>query len=302
MPELPDIRVYQTAMQQTLVGQELKKIRLGSPFLLRSVHPSLESVFGKEVIAISRLGKRLVLELEADVFVVVHLMIAGRFHWKKPSAPLPRKTGLAMFDFQHGSLYLSEASTKKRASLHLVAGRASLTQHDPGGLDLFTATSTDFKQRLTQTNNTLKRALTDPRRFDGIGNAYSDEILHHAKLSPLQLTQQLKDAEISRLYQSCVSVLKHWITKLSEEAGKGFPKKVTAFHPDMAVHGKFRSPCPNCSTPIQRIVKGEREVNYCPACQTGGKLLADRAWSKLLKKDWPRTVEQWEALHNQEHS
>lgn len=296
MPEMPDIVVYQKAMAQHLVGQTLQKIRLGSPFLLRSVAPPLTTFHGRRVTEIARLGKRLVLEFEQDQFLVIHLMIAGRFHWKKAAAPLPRKSGLAGFDFDHGTLLLTESSSKKRTSLHAVSGRCQLAEHDPGGVNVLECDLACFQEMLQRQNNTLKRALTDPRRFDGIGNAYSDEILHAAKLSPLQLTQNLKETDIAELYQATRHTLSSWMAKLQQEAAGTFPKKVTAFHPDMAVHGRFRQPCKMCQTPIQRIVRGEREVNYCPTCQTGGKMLADRAWSKLLKQDWPKTVEAWEAL------
>jgi len=297
MPELPDITVYQNAMQAALVGHVLQSVRLGSPFLLRSVQPPLSAVKDKPVLAVRRLGKRLVLALEDDLFLVLHLMIAGRLHWKKAGVALPRKTGLASFDFDHGSLLLTEASSKKRASLYAVAGEEALQNHQPGDLNVLECSFEAFFERLQTRNNTLKRALTDPRRFDGIGNAYSDEILHAAGLSPLQLTQNLDEKAARTLWKASRDTLRFWLEKLLKEASGGFPKKVTAFHKDMSVHGRFKQPCPKCRAPIQRIVQGEREVNYCPKCQTGGKMLADRAWSKLLKKDWPKTVEAWEAIH-----
>lgn len=249
------------------------------------------------MVTISRLGKRLIIGLEQDYFLVLHLMIAGRLHWKKSGIAIPRKSGLACFDFEVGSLLLTESSSKKRASLYFVQGTHALAEHDPGGISMLDASLAAFSEALRASNNTLKRALTDPRRFDGIGNAYSDEILHAAKLSPLQLTRNLKDDEVERLYHAIRQQLQLWMEKLLAQAKGRFPKKVTAFHPEMAVHGKFRQPCPACQATIQRIVRGEREVNYCPNCQTQGKMLADRAWSKLLKKDWPRTLEAWEALH-----
>ena len=296
MPELPDIKTYQKVMETHLLGQRLLKIRLGSPFLLRSVTPPLSLLEQREVKQILRLGKRLVLGLEGSFYLVLHLMIVGRLHWKPPGTSLPRKSGLALFDFDHGSLLLTESSTRKRASLYAVHGAVALAAHDPGGLDLLTTTLAEFHTRLNSGNNTLKRALTDPKRFDGIGNAYSDEILHAAGLSPLQLTGNLSDLEVERLFLACQSTLRLWIDRLLAEAKGGFPKRVTAFHSKMAVHGKYRQPCPTCHSPIQRIVQGEREVNYCPTCQTGGKVLADRAWSKLLKKDWPQTLEGWEDM------
>lgn len=296
MPELPDITVYQQAMTTQLVGTVLVDVRLGSPFLLRSVLPPLQAVIGKKTLSIRRLGKRLVLAMEDEFFLVLHLMIAGRLHWKKAGCPLPKKTGQCAFDFETGSMLLTESSSKKRASLFAVQGEAALEAHQPGGINVLESPFEVFHQVLQSQNNTLKRALTDPKRFDGIGNAYSDEILYAAQLSPLQLTQNLDEAAAHRLWQATRETLSFWIDKLLAESGGGFPKKVTAFHKDMAVHGRFKLPCKRCEVPIQRIVKGEREVNYCPNCQTGGKMLADRAWSKLLKQDWPKTVEAWESI------
>jgi formamidopyrimidine-DNA glycosylase len=294
VPELPDVTIYVERLQARLAGQPLQRVRLASPFLLRSVAPPLEAAFGRRVLGFRRLGKRIVFELEDELFLVVHLMIAGRFHWKAPGAKIPGKVGLAAFDFPEATLVLTEASSKKRAALHCVQGEAELAQFDRGGLPVLTATEEKFRSSLLSESHTLKRALTDPRLFDGIGNAYSDEILHRARLSPVRLTRQLRDEEIARLYQATRETLTLWIKRLRAEVGEAFPEKVTAFHPAMAVHGRYGQPCPTCGAPVQRIVYTENECNYCPVCQTGGRLLADRALSRLLKTDWPRTLDELE--------
>jgi formamidopyrimidine-DNA glycosylase len=294
LPELPDVTIYVERLQARLVGQALERVRLASPFLLRSVAPPLEAAFGRQVVGFRRLGKRIVFELEDELFLVVHLMIAGRFHWKAAGAKIPGKIGLAAFDFPEATLLLTESSSKKRAALHCVQGETELAQFDRGGLEVLTATEDQFRSSLLSESHTLKRALTDPRLFDGIGNAYSDEILHSARLSPVRLTRQLRDEEIARLYQAARDTLSLWIERLRSEVGDAFPEKVTAFHPTMAVHGRYGQPCPTCGTPVQRIVYAENESNYCPTCQTGGRLLADRALSRLLKSDWPRTLDELE--------
>jgi formamidopyrimidine-DNA glycosylase len=291
VPELPDIVTYCEAVAERTVGQPLGAVRLRTPFLLRSVEPPLFTAFGKRVTAISRLGKRIVFELEDDFFLVLHLMIAGRLHWKPTGAKITTKISLAAFDFLNGTLTLTEAGTKRRASLHVVRGRAGLAEFDRGGLDLFSCTVGEFGDRLRAGNHTLKRALTDPRAFDGIGNAYSDEILHAARLSPLKLTRSLDDEEIGRLLDACRRVMTTWIARLREQRAGEFPEGVTAFRPEMAVHGKFGMPCPDCGTPVQRIRYADNETNYCARCQTGGRLLADRALSRLLKQDWPRSLD-----------
>lgn len=294
MPELPDIELYLSALQPRIVGRTLERTRIGSPFLLRSVDPPLEAVLGRRVIALRRLGKRIVWEFDQELFLVFHLMIAGRFRWRPPGTAVPRRHGLAAFDFADGTLLLTEVSTQKRASLHVVRGEAGLLQHDPGGLDVMSADQDAFALALRKESHTLKRALTDPHVFSGIGNAYSDEILHRARLSPFRLTRQLTPDEIRVLHAATRETLAEWTTRLQQEAGAEFPEKVTAFHEGMAVHGRFGQPCPRCGTPVQRIVHGEHEVNYCPRCQTEGRLLADRALSRLLKDDWPRTLEELE--------
>jgi formamidopyrimidine-DNA glycosylase len=297
MPELPDIVVYLDSLKPRVRGQPLERVRLVNPFLLRTFEPPIKEAEGRKVIGLRRLGKRIVFELEADLFLVLHLMIAGRLHWKKREAKPPGKIGLAAFDFPSGSLILSEAGSKRRASLHLVRGVAELQKHNPGGLEVLDATEAQFRAVLVRENHTLKRALTDPRLFSGIGNAYSDEILHRARLSPLTLTQRMTDDEIVRLREATRATLLDWLERLRNEVGDSFPEKVTAFRPDMAVHGRFGQPCPICATPVQRIVYAENETNYCPRCQTGGKVLADRSLSRLLKDDWPRTIEEWEEGH-----
>lgn len=294
MPELPDITVYLDALAPRVVGATLERVRIASPFLLRTAAPSLDDLAGRTVREVRRLGKRIVLRLDGDYFAVLHLMIAGRLHWKPPGAPIPRRSGLAAFDFPHGTLLLTEAGTKHRASLHVVRGAIALAAHDPGGLDLLGATLEQFRAALGREPHTLKRALTDPRSLDGIGNAYSDEILHAARLSPLRLTTQLTPEEMERLFHAARRTLTTWIDRLRADAGDAFPEKVTAFQPGMAVHGRFRQPCPVCGSPVQRICYAENEVNYCATCQTGGRLLADRSLSRLLKQDWPRSLEEWE--------
>ena len=292
MPELPDVTVYVEALRDRVEGRPLERVRLGSPFLLRTVEPPLSAFAGRRVEAVSRLGKRIVLALEGDHLLAIHLMVAGRLHWKPPGAKLPGKAGLAAFDFPDGTLTLTEAGSKRRAALHAFAGRDGLRALDPGGIEPLTSSRAAFAARLRVANNTLKRALTDPRRFSGIGNAYSDEILHRARLSPLQLTGNLDDEEVARLHAATRAVLTEWTDRLRAEAGEAFPTGVTAFRPGMAVHGRFKHPCPACGAPVQRIRFAENETNYCARCQTGGRLLADRALSRLLKDDWPRTLEE----------
>jgi formamidopyrimidine-DNA glycosylase len=294
MPELPDVDVYVAALAARVGGEELEKVRLGSPFLLRTVTPPLAAAEKKRVTGVRRLGKRIVIALEDELFLAIHLMIAGRLHWKPKGTKLAGKISLAAFDFATGTLTLTEAGTKKRASLHVVQGDDALAVLSRGGIEPLDATAHDFRAALTRENRTLKRALTDPAIFSGIGNAYSDEILHAAKLSPTQLTRNLDDGEIERLREATRSTLVAWRDRLSAEAGGEFPEKVTAFRTGMAVHGRFKQPCPVCGSPVQRIVYAANEANYCARCQTGGKLLADRALSRLLGKDWPRTLEELE--------
>jgi len=295
MPELPDLEVYLEALRPRLQGQPLEAVRLGSPFLLRTVEPPLASLPGRRVVSLRRLGKRIVLGFEGELFAVLHLMIAGRLHWKERGAKVPGKIGLAAFDFPAGTLTLTETGAKKRASLHLAAGEAALAAYDPGGLEVLETSLEVFQTALTAESHTLKRALTDPHLLSGIGNAYSDEILHRAKLSPFKLTRNITEEETATLFQACREVLAEWIARLRAEAGGRFPEKVTAVRKEMAVHGRFGKPCPVCGTPVQRLVYAENEANYCPTCQTGGRLLADRALSLLLKQDWPRTLEELEA-------
>ncbi len=292
MPEFPDVTLYVESLEARIAGQPLNKVRLTSPFVLRSVDPPLQSIEGRNVLHIRRLGKQIVWEFEGELFVVFHLMIAGRLHWKKVGAKASGKIGLAAFDFPSGTLLLTEASTKKRASMHVTKGKPSLAQFDRGGLEIFDANPGEFGRALKSENHTLKRSLTDPRLFSGIGNAYSDEILHRARLSPLMLTQKLGEDDIDRLFNATRDTLTEWTIRLREEVGDGFPEKVTAFHDGMAVHGKFGTPCPVCGTKVQRIVYAENECNYCPKCQTGGKILADRSLSRLLKDDWPKTIDE----------
>jgi formamidopyrimidine-DNA glycosylase len=294
MPELPDVTVYVEALSQRIVGEPLQAIRLASPFVLRSVEPPIGQASGRRVREVRRLGKQVVLALEGGLFLVLHLMVSGRLHWKAPGAKVAGKLALAAFDFPSGTLTFTEASSKKRASLHLVQGEEALRAFDRGGLEVLEAELPSFRDRLLSESHTLKRALTDPRLFSGIGNAYSDEILHRARLSPVRLSRQLSDEEIERLYLAVRDVLTLWTARLREAARKGFPEKVTAFREGMAVHGRHRQPCPVCGTSVQRIVYAESETDYCPECQTGGKLLADRALSRLLKEDWPRTADELE--------
>ncbi|WP_419861133.1 Fpg/Nei family DNA glycosylase [Candidatus Palauibacter sp.] len=306
MPELPDITVYLEGLEARVLGRTLERVRLGSPFLLRSVDPPLADAHGREVVALRRLGKRIAIGLAAPddgedeprLWLVLHLMIAGRLRWRDPGVKIPRRLGLAAFDFAAGSLLLTEAGTKKRASLHLVKGAEALARHDPGGIDPLTADAALFRETLTARNHTLKRALTDPRLFSGIGNAYSDEILHRAKLSPIKWTSRLDDEEIGRLHDATRRTLGEWMCRLRDELAGEFPEKVTAFHDAMAVHGKYGRPCPACAAPVQRIRYADNETNYCAACQTGGKVLADRALSRLLGKDWPRSPEALEELRS----
>jgi formamidopyrimidine-DNA glycosylase len=292
VPELPDIELYLHALRPRIVGQRLERIRLASPFLVRSVDPSLDHIHGKTVRGMRRLGKRVVWEMNEGLFLVVHLMIAGRFRWKDAGVKVPGKVGLAAFDFPNGTLLLTEAGSQRRASMYLVKGERGLEAHDPGGLEVLTSSIDDFAIALAGENHTLKRALTDPHLLSGIGNAYSDEILHAAKLSPLQLTSRLTRDEIARLHAEAVRLLIKWRDDLIAETGDGFPEKVTAFREGMAAHGRYSKPCPVCGTPIQRIQYAANEANYCPTCQTGGKLLADRGLSRLLKEDWPRSLDE----------
>jgi len=294
VPELPDIEVYLDALRERVEGRVLSRVRLGSPFLLRSVDPPITDVAGRRVTGLRRLGKRIVFELDGDFYLVLHLMIAGRLRWSDPGAKLPGKLGVAAFDFEAGSLIVTEASKKKRASLYVVRGESGLAGHDPGGIDPLTSDAEEFSAALRARTHTLKRALTDPRILGGIGNAYSDEILHAAGLSPFKRTDQIDDDELERLRAATVRVMREWLVRLRRERGDGFPVKVTAFREEMAVHGRYGKPCPVCSSPVQRVVYAANEANYCATCQTGGKLLADRALSRLLKKDWPRSLEELE--------
>jgi formamidopyrimidine-DNA glycosylase len=294
MPELPDVLLYLHALSTRVVGQRINRVRLASPFLLRSTDPPLAAVEGRKVVALRRLGKRIVVELDSELFLVFHLMIAGRFRWKPPAAKIPGKLGLLAIDFDHGTLVMTEAGTKKQASLHVVAGQTALALHDPGGIEVLEVDLSSFRTALQRDNHTLKRALTDPHLFSGIGNAYSDEILHAARLSPFKQTHSLTDEELRRLYDATRSTLSHWIAGLQDDAGDEFPEKVTAFRAGMAVHGRYGQPCPDCGSPVQRIVYAANEANYCATCQTGGRLLADRSLSRLLKDDWPRTLEELE--------
>ena len=291
MPELPDIALYLDALAARVVGTQLERLRIASPFLLRTADPPVADLVGRAIRDVRRLGKRIVLALEDDYFVVLHLMIAGRLHWKPAGAPIPRRAGLAAFDFPNGTVLLTEAGTKHRASLHILRGAAALAAHDPGGLDVLAATLEQFRSALTRESHTLKRALTDPHLLDGIGNAYSDEILHAARLSPLRLTGRITPEESERLFHAVRHTLTSWMARLRAETGEAFPEKVTAFRDGMAVHGRFRKPCPVCGSPVQRIRYAENEANYCATCQTGGRLLADRSLSRLLKQDWPRSLD-----------
>ena len=296
MPELPDVALYIEHLERRLLGQPLLGIRVRSPFFVRSYDPPLSAVGQKQVQCLRRLGKRIVFGLEDDLFLVLHLMIAGRLHWRAPGAPVPGRLGLAAFDFPAGTLVVTEAGTKKRAALHVVRGTTALSAHDPGGLEVLEAGLQEFRAALASEAHTLKRALTDPRLFSGIGNAYSDEILHAARLSPLKRTDQLTALESERLFTSTRQVLVEWVDRLRKENPESFPEKVTAFRQGMAVHGRYRQPCPDCGSPVQRIVYAENETNYCAQCQTGGRLLADRSLSRLLKSDWPRSLADLEEL------
>ena len=294
MPELPDVVAYIAALEPRVVGQRLKRVRLSSPFLLRTIDPPIREAEGAKVVGLRRLGKRIVFGLDNNIYIVIHLMISGRLHWRPKGAKASGRTGLAAFDFEDGTLVMTEASSKKRASLHLVRGVDGLADFDRGGLEVLESDLPRFREVLTWENHTIKRALTDPRLFSGIGNAYSDEILHRARLSPAKWTSRLTQEEIDRLYRASRETLETWMRRFVDEAKKSFPEKVTAFREGMAVHGRYGKPCPDCGSPVQRIVYAENESNYCPACQTGGKLLADRALSQLLKGDWPKTLEELE--------
>src|SRR3984885_1560923 len=296
MPELPDITAYLAALDSRIVGRPLLGVRLASPFLLRTAQPPLSRANGRRVRELRRIGKRIAIGVEGDLWLVLHLMIAGRLHWRPPGAKLAGRQNLAAFDFPHGSLVLTKAGTKRRASLHLFEGEEALRSIDPGGIDVLSSDLNGFRDALMVENRTLKRALTDPRILSGIGNAYSDEILHAAQLSPVALTHKLKPEEWERLYEATLKTLKLWIQLLGDEAKAAFPEKVTAFRKDMAVHGRYGQPCPRCGKPIQRIRYADNETNYCARCQTGGRVLADRALSRLLGADWPRTLDELEAL------
>ena len=296
MPELPDITAYITAIESRILNQRLEHIRIATPFLLRTAQPPVSSAEGQAVRELRRVGKRIAIGLENDIWLVLHLMIAGRLHWRPLGAKLGGRNNLAAFDFPHGSLTLTEAGSKRRASLHIVQGTEALQAMDPGGIDIFQSDLAAFRHALTQENRTLKRALTDPRIVSGIGNSYSDEILHAARLSPITLTQKLTPTEWDRLFKATRQIMQLWIDRLNTEAKASFPEKVTAFRPEMAVHGRFEQPCPVCGTPVQRIRYADNETDYCPTCQTGGKVLADRSLSRLLKSDWPRTLDELEAL------
>jgi len=296
VPELPDISAYLSALEARIVGETLERVRVASPFVLRTAQPPIADVQGQVVRELRRIGKRVAMGLHNDLWIVVHLMIAGRFHWRAPGVRLSSRNHLAAFDFSCGSLVLTEAGTKRRASLHVVSGESALRAMDPGGIEIATATIDAFQVALTAENRTLKRALTDPRIISGIGNAYSDEILHAARLSPIALTRQLNAQEWSRLYSATRETIEQWVDRLRKEAERGFPEKVTAFRPEMAVHGRFGKPCPRCGDPVQRIRYADNETNCCARCQTAGKLLADRSLSRLLGADWPRTLDELEAL------
>ena len=295
MPELPDVNLYQHALERFIVGRTIDALTVRSPFLVRTFEPEIDSAVGRQVLGIRRMGKRIVWELDDDLFLVFHLMIAGRYHWKKPGTKPSRKVDLAAFDFEHGTLMLTETASKKRAALYLHAGEDELTQHERGGLEVLDCSLADFRDTLLSENHTLKRSLTDPRLFSGIGNAYSDEILHAAQLSPIKWTQRLNHEEVARLFEAVQSTLTTWMNRLIEDTGDRFPERVTAFRNGMAVHGRFGEPCPVCEAKVQRIRYADNETNYCPRCQTDGKLLADRSLSRLLKNDWPRSIDELES-------
>jgi formamidopyrimidine-DNA glycosylase len=299
VPELPDIALYLDALAPRVVHQPLERLRIGNPFLVRTTDPPAGLAEGRRIVGLRRLGKRIVFEMEGDLFLVLHLMIAGRLRWRDRGAAIPGKVGLAAFDFPAGTAILTEAGSKRQASLHVVAGEERLAALDPGGLEVLGSTLPAFAERLTRENHTLKRALTDPHILSGIGNAYSDEILHAARMSPMALTSKLRDTELARLHQATIETLEYWIKRLRAEAGGAFPEKVTAFRDGMAVHGRYGKPCPDCGAPVQRIVYARNEANYCAACQTGGRLLSDRALARLLKQDWPKTVEDMERRKEQ---
>jgi formamidopyrimidine-DNA glycosylase len=294
MPELPDVTIYLESLEPRVLGRTLRKLRISNAFVLRTYDPAPADVAEKKVTGLERVGKRIVFQMEDGLFIVVHLMIAGRFKWLPPNAKIPGKLGLAAFDFDEGTLLLTEAGSKRRASIHIVRGEEAVRAMDPGGIEPLEMSFDDFRAALTRERHTIKRTLTDPHVFSGIGNAYSDEILHRARLSPVQMTTNLDQDELARLYDAIRGTLQDWIVRLRDETGAGFPEKVTAFRPDMAVHGRYNLPCPDCGSPVQRIVHAENETNYCARCQTGGRLLADRALSKLLKGDWPKSIDDLE--------
>jgi len=295
LPELPDITVYIEALTARVLGQPLERLRIGNPFIVRTIAPSPAELAGKRIVSLSRLGKRIVLAMDDELFIVLHLMIAGRLRWRERGAAIPGKVGLAAFDFPDGTAILTEAGSKRQASIHILRGAQDVAALDPQGLEVFDADLPTFAERLTRANHTLKRALTDPHIFSGIGNAYSDEILHAAKLSPMKMTSSLSDREIATVYEATRATLTKWIERLRADAAGEFPEKVTAFRKDMAVHGRYGQPCPVCGSPVQRIVYATNEANYCSRCQTGGRLLSDRAMSRLLKQDWPRTLDELES-------
>ena len=298
MPELPDVELYLAALRPRVQGRPIERVRVASPFFVRTYDPPADALQGRTIESLERIGKRLVFAMdcaqEGNLFIVIHLMIAGRLRWRDRGSPIPAKLGLAALDFSHGTLLFTEAGSRKQASMHVVRGRAAVDAMDPGGADVFALSTEDFGAALRSGNHTLKRMLTDPHVFSGIGNAYSDEILHAARLSPIKLTRALTDEEIVRLYDATQNVLRDWTARLQEETGEAFPEKVTAFRPGMAVHGRYGKPCPRCGAPVQRIVYARNESNYCANCQTEGRLLADRALSRLLRDDWPRTLEDLE--------
>ena len=300
MPELPDVELYIQALDSRVRGQRLDRLRLGNPFVVRSMDPPPSALEGRSVAALHRLGKRLVFAFDDELFLVLHLMIAGRLRWRERGAVIPGKVGLAAFDFPEGTLLLTEAGARRQASIHIVRGLDALHAHDPGGLEVLDASLAAFAECLRRENHTLKRAMTDPRIFSGIGNAYSDEILHAVRMSPMKLTSALTDEEIEKLYHTTRDTLRAWIDRLRHEAGDRFPEKVTAFRPDMCVHGKYGQPCPVCGSPIQRIVYARNEANYCSRCQTGGRLLSDRAMSRLLREDWPKTLDELETRRQEQ--